>query len=847
MADITDIERLNYYEGEYLGAVDFEAEQEYHRDMRRRHNIGPHTWGIVTGLDVAQFLNGGANNEVDVFIQPGVAVDGFGRECVVFAPYQLTADLFTDFSQKQTLSVWIGYTQQMISPSSDTCSSQGQSNAYSRVQENFQIVIDPIPPTSDPIVVAGNDVSLPSAKGWTQPSWQPTLPSNEGDVELPFDGSVPFQALPDDNTDATWLIPLGQVIWDGPNQRFLQSSTALANKGRIYAGSVASAVYAPAGVLTIQDRSTPSPLPSGATGVAAEIEGTLTVDLQLTAEADVWIDGGELYFKNSDGSDGDTVLGIQRIDGLSGGADLHIHIGDDSDPVNKPQRLTVGYGASGSTTDTNVFTIGADGNATLPAGSLSFGTQQSQMLNLNGTAYGIGVQTSTLYLRSASDFAFYVGGKYSSSEDDPGSGGSLSLKIDSTGDMTLNGALAIDNANANNAQVNPGLTFGNASGEGIASKRTSGGNQYGLDLYTDFTVRMSITQGGNVGIGTTSPASALDVLGNIATNSVFGFSNVQQTNSPYGVYISAPASQTMGLFTNSAQQLTINSSGNVGIGNINPQASLQIGNFGPFIFPGGGGSATAWASSAVGFNLYRGSDNNWHTISDGANGGGCVFYGNTGGELFFAQIPSVGAVSQSLTDSSIYSNNIVFSIAPANSGVATPPIATLNGDLQVNGNLLVTGWKLGYVVDRFYSRAKKPLEQGDLVVVHTRPVSVFYGTGNRIPLVEVALASKPGDARICGVVDEPSLTEAQTPGLDRTAIGNGNVGLMVTLGAYAYCKVTAEPGPIESGDLLMASETPGHAQKADPLSGIIAGAVIGKALGSLKKGTGIIPVFISHQ
>ena len=34
MADITDIERLNYYEGEYLGAIDFEAEQEYHRDMR---------------------------------------------------------------------------------------------------------------------------------------------------------------------------------------------------------------------------------------------------------------------------------------------------------------------------------------------------------------------------------------------------------------------------------------------------------------------------------------------------------------------------------------------------------------------------------------------------------------------------------------------------------------------------------------------------------------------------------------------------------------------------------------------------------------------------------------------
>jgi hypothetical protein len=43
MANSTDIERLNYYEGEFLGALDFQAEQEYHRDMRRRHNVGQHT------------------------------------------------------------------------------------------------------------------------------------------------------------------------------------------------------------------------------------------------------------------------------------------------------------------------------------------------------------------------------------------------------------------------------------------------------------------------------------------------------------------------------------------------------------------------------------------------------------------------------------------------------------------------------------------------------------------------------------------------------------------------------------------------------------------------------------
>src|SRR5581483_10076988 len=97
MAIVTNIERLNYYEGEYLGAADFDAEQEYHRDMRRRHNVGQHTFGVVAGLDLAQVPNGGPNNAVDVFLMPGMAVDGFGREIVVLSKTQLTQDPFAPF------------------------------------------------------------------------------------------------------------------------------------------------------------------------------------------------------------------------------------------------------------------------------------------------------------------------------------------------------------------------------------------------------------------------------------------------------------------------------------------------------------------------------------------------------------------------------------------------------------------------------------------------------------------------------------------------------------------------------------------------------------------------------
>jgi hypothetical protein len=74
-----------------------------------------------------------------------------------------------------------------------------------------------------------------------------------------------------------------------------------------------------------------------------------------------------------------------------------------------------------------------------------------------------------------------------------------SLNVDRNG-------LNIGNVNANS------LTFGISSGEGVCSKR-SGTNPYDLEFWTDFNNRMTILQGGNVGIGTTDPTETLEING----------------------------------------------------------------------------------------------------------------------------------------------------------------------------------------------------------------------------------------------------------------------------------------------------------------------------------------------
>jgi len=68
----------------------------------------------------------------------------------------------------------------------------------------------------------------------------------------------------------------------------------------------------------------------------------------------------------------------------------------------------------------------------------------------------------------------------------------------------------------------------------------------------------------------------------------------------------------------------------------------------------------------------------------------------------------------------------------------------------------------------------------------------------------------------------------------------------IALLGKVYCKVDAQGSPIEVGDLLTTSATPGHAMKAQDSQKAF-GAVIGKALQPLRNGHGLVPILITLQ
>jgi hypothetical protein len=185
--------------------------------------------------------------------------------------------------------------------------------------------------------------------------------------------------------------------------------------------------------------------------------------------------------------------------------------------------------------------------------------------------------------------------------------------------------------------------------------------------------------------------------------------------------------------------------------------------------------------------------------------------GKTGGS-FDGTFEGVHAVSHDQTAAGVagYNDNT----GPGIYGKSTHGAAAwFDGKVHVTGDLEVTG---------------------DVVLLGT--VMVLAGEDR------VRSCDHPYDRRVAGVISgaggyRPAVVMDRQADPARRALA---------LTGKVWCKVDAGYGPIELGDPLTTSATPGHAMRADDQARSF-GAVIGKALAGLTSGRGLVPVLVAQR
>jgi uncharacterized protein (DUF2345 family) len=545
---IDQIKRLYYYQRQYLGAKDFETEQVYHRDMRRRHNLAHHTWGIVTGLDLVEVQQEGQATGVDVYVLPGMAVDGYGREIFVLEPYKLDTNPFGSFTDAGYLELYIGYNEEETKrPAAgyELCDVEKQ---YTRIRETFCIVVEPESSTDDGLDVAGREVdpSTGTFKGQSKP-----------ELTIPPDGSVPYQDLPEEKDKPRWLVRLGSVYWGGSNNPgFTSAGAAYLSEGREYVGNVTSAVLAPDAKLRLSDRATESPLASTDAGVAVAVEGSLGVDRILTAKSDMYVKGK-------------VGVGTTNPD-----VNLHVVGGKDASVANGSGYVVIGpVGGMNIVIDDNEI-MARDTGATSPLHLQADGGD----LLIHGNKAG-------------TNFAVKDSGNVGIGTSVPGA--KLHIAGGTDAELASGGFLVIGSATGANLALDDNEIMARSNGgKSPLYLQANGGDL--LIHSKEAGTNVAIKDSGNVGIGTLVPGAKLHIVGGTDVELTSG--GVLVIGSVTGANLALDGNEIMArnnggesplhlqadggdLFIHSNQSgtnVTVKDSGNVGVGTLAPGAKLHI-------------------------------------------------------------------------------------------------------------------------------------------------------------------------------------------------------------------------------------------------------------------------------
>jgi len=381
---------------------------------------------------------------------------------------------------------------------------------------------------------------------------------------------------------------------------------------------------------------------------------------------------------------------------------------------------------------------------------------------------------------------------------------------------------------------------------------------------------------GSLGIGTTTPTWPLHVFSTRQTGAggyppIALWAESTASNTWGGVY-SVASSLTGNTIALNGEAYSPNGTGVIGQGGQNGVIGATFGANGNGVFGAfqptvstGGGGVVGQTNATSGFSFGTRGD------ALGASGSAIGVFGQSfspdGGGGFFQSNSATGGIGltgvtyatsgfsigvRGLAVSPTGNGVAVFAVASSPNGVGglfinelagtiidgrvgPAPTATKVFRVDGTGRVFADGGFQPSGADFAESMAvageRTKYAPGDLLVIDP--------TANR----RVALAKQPYSTLVAGIYSTKPGMLGSTRKVNQ-AVAEDEVPLAVV--GIVPCKVTAANGPIQVGDLLVTSSTPGHAMKGTARNRML-GAVVGKALEPLPQGTGVIQVLVTLQ
>jgi hypothetical protein len=337
---------------------------------------------------------------------------------------------------------------------------------------------------------------------------------------------------------------------------------------------------------------------------------------------------------------------------------------------------------------------------------------------------------------------------------------------------------------------------------------------------------------GNVGVNTKTPGAQLDVesssttepavVGNNSattgsTNGVLGLSA-----SPDGTAVAGLESATTGTAIGGYFR-TASSAGTALIGSATATTGTAIGIFGETEAPGSYailGAQRATTDSGAGVNGY----------TESTTGGAGVI-----GEAKATSGGAAGVYASTLSPDGIVAllraqagGNIIIGQFGSSSTVANVFRVDSTGKGFFDGGTQTGGADFAESVAIAKESARH--EPGDLLIVDT--------TGKR----QLKLSAEPYSTLVAGIYSTKPGVLATPHKMDESSANE----IPLAIVGIVPCKVSAENGAIQPGDLLVTSSTPGYAMKGTDRARML-GAVVGKALEPLNAGKSMIQVLVTLQ